>query len=254
MNSTGSYIFPFILAAAVHALVVAALIVKWPDKADLETARLEPYYIDAALVAENPYKARERAAAQAAARELARRQQAARRTQLERDKAEKARLEALRKEEDRARREKELEAERQALAQQQADETRDAATLEAERKNMEQGLAMAVQDEQEYRKAVTDDEKAMAYVAQIQREIVQNWSRPPSARNGMEALLKVHLVPTGEVVDVALVKSSGNDAFDRSAVLAVQKAGRFMVPSDSSQFERNFRQFEVLFRPEDLRL
>jgi len=70
----------------------------------------------------------------------------------------------------------------------------------------------------------------------------------------MEALLKVHLVPTGEVVDVALVKSSGNDAFDRSAVLAVQKAGRFMVPSDSSEFERNFRQFEVLFRPEDLRL
>ena len=109
-------------------------------------------------------------------------------------------------------------------------------------------------EEQDYRRAVTDDEKSLAYVAQIQRDIIQNWSRPPSARNGMEALLRVFLVPTGEVVNVVVEESSGNDAFDRSAILAVRKIGRFQVPGQSRQFERNFREFTVLFRPEDLRL
>ncbi len=70
----------------------------------------------------------------------------------------------------------------------------------------------------------------------------------------MQALLKVFLVPTGEVVSVMVESTSGNDAFDRSAVLAVRKAEQFVVPTDLRQFERNFREFEVLFRPEDLRL
>ena len=104
------------------------------------------------------------------------------------------------------------------------------------------------------RKAVTDNEKTQVYIGQIQRDIVENWSRPPSARNGMQAQLRVFLVPTGEVVDVVLEKRSGNDAFDRSAVLAVTKAERFLVPPDSGEFEKNFREFTILFRPEDLRL
>ena len=108
--------------------------------------------------------------------------------------------------------------------------------------------------EENVRMAVTDNEKIQAYISQIQRDIVQKWSRPPSARNGMQAQLRVFLVPTGEVIEVILEKRSGNAAFDRSAVLAVTKAERFLVPSDSRQFEKNFREFTILFRPEDLRL
>ena len=36
----------------------------------------------------------------------------------------------------------------------------------------------------------------------------------------MQALLRVYLVPTGEVVNVVVEESSGNEAFDRSALLA----------------------------------
>lgn len=125
---------------------------------------------------------------------------------------------------------------------------------EEERKLMEQSLARAAIEEQDYRQAITNDEKALAYVSQIRRDIVQNWSRPPSARNGMEVLLRVYLVPTGELVEVVIEETSSNEAFDRSAVLAVEKAEPFQVPEDAKQFERNFRQFTVLFRPEDLRL
>jgi TonB family protein len=85
--------------------------------------------------------------------------------------------------------------------------------------------------------------------------VVNYWSRPPSARNGMEVLLALQLIPTGEVVSVTVVKSSGNTAFDRSAVNAVQKAEQFPELKDlpPREFEKTFRRFRLLFRPEDLR-
>ncbi|MEZ5573378.1 MAG: energy transducer TonB [Halioglobus sp.] len=98
-------------------------------------------------------------------------------------------------------------------------------------------------------------ELSASFVALIQRTIVNYWSRPPSARNGMECKLMVQLVPTGEVVGVTVIKSSGNAAFDSSAVNAVRKAGAFpeLQQLPSAEFEKNFRRLEVIFRPEDLR-
>ena len=96
------------------------------------------------------------------------------------------------------------------------------------------------------------EEVAQSYRYGIYRRVVANWSRPPSARNGMQAKLLVELVPTGDVVTVTLLEGSGNGAFDRSAEAAVRKARRFDVPKESEIFERYFRRFTLLFRPEDL--
>jgi colicin import membrane protein len=260
------YLLPVALALALHGVVITLLLAQWGNHELPTVAAVEHYYIDAALVKENPFKAKQ---------EKARQQQAAanqRRTELARQASQQelARRDAARREELRQKA-KAAQAQQQAdlsrleklRAQQAAAATAAAASAAAAsaaaaaasaRAGMETSLARAIRAEQNDRKAVTDDEKAMAYVSQIQREIIQNWSRPPSARNGMQALLKVYLVPTGEVVNVTLTQGSGNDAFDRSAVLAVRKAERFVVPAESAQFERNFREFEVLFRPDDLRL
>ena len=97
-----------------------------------------------------------------------------------------------------------------------------------------------------------DEPAAMTYADGIYRAIVANWSRPPSARNDMEAQLQVELIPTGEVVSVTVVSSSGNLAFDRSAEAAVRKARRFEVPPETRLFERHFRSFVLLFKPQDL--
>ncbi len=258
MNSGLSYVFPSLLAVVFHGLLIAALLTNWVGAEVTEVTAVEPYYIEAALVQQNPHRAREqRAAAEATARaETARTRQKAEQNRQAAERRSKIAAENLAKAA--AAREQEL-AEQSTPAPEVAASTTAPAAVQPEveeeaRQMMENSLQMAILDEQEYRRAVTDDEKAMAYVAQIQAEIVQNWSRPPSARNGMQALLKVRLVPTGEVVDVAVIESSGNDSFDRSAIIAVEKAERFVVPTDSRQFERNFREFEVLFRPEDLRL
>ena len=101
----------------------------------------------------------------------------------------------------------------------------------------------------------TAEEMAASYAALIQQTVINYWSRPPSARNGMEALLAIQLIPTGEVVSVSVLKSSGNTAFDRSAINAVEKAGSFpeLQNLPSREFEKSFRRFRLLFRPEDLR-
>jgi len=116
-------------------------------------------------------------------------------------------------------------------------------------------LARAVQEEEQLDTALTADEMASSYAALIQQTVVNYWSRPPSARNGMEALLQIQLIPTGEVVSVSIIKSSGNTAFDRSAMNAVEKAGSFpeLQNLPTREFEKTFRRFRLLFIPEDLR-
>ena len=107
--------------------------------------------------------------------------------------------------------------------------------------------------------ASLDQEVAVDEVQQVaalmQARITQNWRRPPSARNGMEALLTISLVPTGEVVGITVATGSGSNAFDRSAIAAVERVGQFpeVAVLSISDFERYFRRFPLRFRPEDLR-
>ena len=63
----------------------------------------------------------------------------------------------------------------------------------------------------------------------------------------MECELSIQLIPTGDVVSVTLVRSSGNPAFDSSAVNAVQKAGAFpeLQNLPSGEFEKNFRRLTL---------
>lgn len=245
MNVTLSYGIAVLFALIFHGLVVALLMVNWTDK-QLDFSDIKPFYIEANLVAENPFadvKDKER---QQREKSLQRRRddELSYRRQLEAWEAESKKTRQQPKPEPEPRPEVEKGP---VVAPVKPDK-------EQMRSEFEQSLTLAIVAEQGIRKAVTDDEKAMAYAYQIKSEIVQKWSRPPSARNGMQTILRVFLIPTGEVVDVKVEESSGNDAFDRSAVQAVRKAGRFMVPADTLRFERDFREFTVLFRPEDLRL
>lgn len=259
LNALTSYGVPLLFALLLHALVIALISMNWGEST-VSYDDIKPYYIDAQVVKENPYTAREKRAQDAEIsrrdRRLQQRREDERKFQRqlkEWDAEDRKRAEAARN-----LREARQQAPVPSQSTSQVNEPASAETTpidqEAVRSEFEAGLTQALIEELNLRKAVTDDEKAMAYVAQIQREIIQNWSRPPSARNGMEALLRVRLFPTGELMDVKLEDSSGNDAFDRSAVQAVRKAGRFMVPDNTRLFERSFREFTLLFRPDDLRL
>ena len=146
------------------------------------------------------------------------------------------------------------EAERRER-EQAARERAEAERQQRLRELMEQSTLLALADE-DVESAGQADADTMTYVAAITRAIVLEWSRPPSARNDMEARLQVDLTPAGDLLGVQIVDSSGNEAFDRSAEAAVRKAARelgtFPVPDDLSVFETHFRRLTLLFKPEDL--
>ena len=107
--------------------------------------------------------------------------------------------------------------------------------------------------------AAAQGQMIATYGDYVRDRIISNWNRPPSARRDMEAVLQVRLVPTGQVMGVSVIRSSGDPAFDQSAVNAVQQVGRFerlqeLSRKDPLLFERTFRTLTLTFRPEDLRL
>jgi colicin import membrane protein len=129
-----------------------------------------------------------------------------------------------------------------------------------EQKAKYDALAALARDElssmdQQSEATATADEMSASFAGLIQQTVTNYWSRPPSARNGMEVELRIQLIPTGEVVSVTIIRSSGDSAFDRSAVNAVEKAGAFpeLQKLPNAEFEKTFRRFTLLFKPEDLR-
>lgn len=182
---------------------------------------------------------------QQAKQEKARAEKAAqekRRLALEKERAEKARQEQIKQAEAKKRQEEQQKKEKeQALAQ--------AAKEDMLFEQLQQEIAQQQQVKE-------SEQEAQSYVSIIQQAVAANWSRPASARNGMEVVLIVQLIPNGTVIDVRVDVSSGNDAFDRSAIAAVKKAERFpeLAQMKSVTFERYFRQFTMRFNPDDLRL
>jgi colicin import membrane protein len=148
-------------------------------------------------------------------------------------------------------RKEQLAREKQKKREQQAEE--------ALRREQELAFASALDEEEEYIAAGKDEQLVASYSAYIVERISANWSRPPSARRGMEVALSIQMVPTGRVVSVAVEQSSGNLAFDRSTEQAVYKVERFdklqeLAQSRPQVFEATFRRFRLVFRPDDLRL
>lgn len=128
--------------------------------------------------------------------------------------------------------------------------------LEAER---QQELQQAIAEEklrlEAEQQAAENATLAQSYNHIINQRVSDNWSRPPSARNDMRVLLRIQLVPTGDVIGVEIIESSGDNAFDRSAVRAVKKAESFpeLRKIPNRVFEQYFRVFNLLFEPKDLR-
>ena len=114
------------------------------------------------------------------------------------------------------------------------------------------GFESMLQEEAIALNDLTDRRVANSYQAKIYNQVRGNWSRPPSARNGMQTKLLVELIPTGEVMSVSIIESSGVLAFDRSAEQAVKRSRKFEVPDNNQLFEQYFRRFYFLFKPEDL--
>ncbi|MBL6746817.1 MAG: cell envelope integrity protein TolA [Pseudomonadales bacterium] len=186
---------------------------------------------------------REQEAAERQQKEREREQAALRaREELERQRAEQERRQ---REEDAQREANEEERRRRELAEQQERQRQQELQRQRQQEAAEAAAAEAARTEYELVQSAT---------ALIQQVVQENWSRPPSARNGMRAVLQIRMLPTGELVDATITQSSGDPAFDRSAETAVIRAAPFSELQDLpiNVFNANFRSLSLIFEPEDL--
>lgn len=241
-----------------------------------------------AALAEEREKARQ--AAEEAAAEAARRAEAAERQAALREQQEAERrrqeAEARRQREAEERRRREAEAERQRQAEEEArrqreaeerrrreaearrqaeEEARRQREAEAQRRQEEAARRAAEAAQQSLDRAIAGEAEAVANARQAQeaangfinlvrRAVEQAWVIPPNVRDGATAEVAVRLGPSGELFAARIGRSSGDGAFDRSALQAVESAAPFSELRElPASVQRQYREFNLRFRPGDIR-
>ena len=215
-------------------------------------------------------KEAERRAQEQAERERQQRE-AAQKEQERREADAKRQADEKRQAEQRAR---EAEAQRQAEQKRQAEE-RQARAVEAmraqadrearTRAQAERESQLRAQAERESRMRAEADQEARERAAQAAAGAARNRAQldwidrirsrirgyiilPPDIPGNPEAIFDVVQLPTGEIIDVKLRKSSGVRAYDEAVQRAILKASPLPKPVPADMFQRNL---ELRFRPLD---
>ncbi len=257
-----------LVSVVLHGLLVVAILWGWESSEEPQKRRVTPKYVQAKLVEIKP-KTKPKPAAKPKQKIIdltKKRKDAERRKRLEQEKAKKlARQKAEKERKAKAAREKAAKdkAAREKAAREKAardKKAKEKAEQLAREEELQRQIDQDIQAEREAllaeQQAEEDQMVAQSFIGLIAQRVENNWSRPASARKGMQVELRIQLVPTGRVINVTVVKSSGNAAFDRSAEQAVKKAEQFpeLKKLPPAVFQRNFRQLRLVFNPKDLRL
>jgi colicin import membrane protein len=245
------------------AVIVGAMIaIPWPERARVAvpTAPIEGVIIDTAAI-ERAQKQQEDAARQvrqqqqrqqreererAAAEEqkqLAAEREKQRVADAERERVAVAKREQERRDQERREQERAAQAQREKEAAAQRERERQAA--EQRRREAELQAALSAEAERAEAEAAGLLDQ---YIRMIEAQIRQNWNRPLSARPGIDCVVNVVQLQTGDVMSVSVATCNGDDAVRRSIEEAVRRASPLPKPPDPSLFERNLR---VQFRPDE---
>ena len=156
---------------------------------------------------------------------------------------------------------KKAEADKKKRAAEEAAKQKKA--QEAARKALDDKKAAALADlfseDTQYQQTVADtvgSQVAGRLDDLIVRLVSEQWVRPPSARNGMAVTVLIEMLPDGTITNASVTRSSGDPAFDASAVAAVRNVGRIreMQQLDRKTFDSMYRKRSAIFKPEDLSL
>lgn len=81
----------------------------------------------------------------------------------------------------------------------------------------------------------------------IRTRVMDRWMMP-ARWSGLRCTLQITLMSTGKVLQVAVIKSSGDPEFDASMATAVRDASPLPLPVDKTLFG-SFQQLEMVFDP-----
>ena len=94
--------------------------------------------------------------------------------------------------------------------------------------------------------------EVLYFSSMIQDQIREVWKKP-LITEGLVVEIELKLLPTGEILDSNVIKTSGNKNFDVSALSAITRVGKFVnISMPSKLFDKNFRKFTLVFSAENL--
>jgi colicin import membrane protein len=163
---------------------------------------------------------------------------------LKQAQAERAKQDALNKENEKRETEK-RDVEKKKLEEKRLAEVRDRQARES--------AALNAQADRERQLAVAATRAAQAkanadYVGKIQAKVRGNVVLPPDIPGNPEAVFDVVQLPTGEILDAHLRKSSGVRAYDDAVQRAIIKSSPLPRPDSPDLFQR---ELTLKFRPQD---
>ncbi|OLC69349.1 MAG: hypothetical protein AUH79_01475 [Betaproteobacteria bacterium 13_1_40CM_4_64_4] len=186
---------------------------------------------------------------------LKEKQERARKEQAERERRENEKQDAQKRELERREAEKKQQEKRLAEARERQAREADALKAQAQRERQARDAdalkAQAQRERQAQEKSAADAARAKAdadYIRRIQAKIRGNVVVPPDMPGNPEAIFDVVQLPSGEIIDVQLGKSSGVRAYDEAVQRAILKSSPLPRPDSPDMFRRNLT---LKFRPLD---
>ncbi|RZO96854.1 MAG: TonB family protein [Gammaproteobacteria bacterium] len=89
------------------------------------------------------------------------------------------------------------------------------------------------------------------FSSMIKSQVMENWKRPTNLSADLKTEIQITLVPTGEILSSKIINSSGNRAFDDSALTAISRLKSFDgLNMQMNLFDQHFRKFILIFSPE----
>jgi colicin import membrane protein len=165
----------------------------------------------------------------------------------------KIKAEALRKEQEKKAREQKAADDRRLLDEKKKQE--DKRLAEARERQQRETDAMREQADREAQARAQKAAEAQArtraqtdWIRSIQAKIKGNVNVPPDLSGNPEAIFDVVQLPTGEIIDVKLNKSSGNRGYDDAVERAIRKSSPLPRPERTELFQRSLT---LKFRPTD---
>lgn len=239
----GAVIWAFVL----HIAALLALIVVLPWRVDRLPAAAMAVPIQGVIIDQAAIE-REKTKLEAAARQE--RQQQQREERQRREAAEQQRLadqrEKQRVADEQRSRDDAKRKEEQRLADERAEQARKKEEAEAQARR---DRAAQKQREEEMQLAAAAEAEANAaraaglldqYQLMIQTHVKRYWNPPLSARPGIECVVNVVQLPTGDVVSAKVAQCNGDEAVRRSIENAVLAASPLPRPPSQAVFSRTF--------------
>ncbi|MDC3059800.1 TonB C-terminal domain-containing protein [SAR86 cluster bacterium] len=96
---------------------------------------------------------------------------------------------------------------------------------------------------------ISTQSEVLKIAAKIRAEYEFLWQKPKNLPEDLFFKVLISIAPSGEVVNYEILNKSGNEVFDRSIRIALERINSFDFIKNISRndFEKNFREFNLQF-------